>query len=231
MRFSIIKEDIVKPDIKKNDLSIDEIARYSGGSKYTLDEKKALIADAMLEKAVHLALPLYTYSGFQVLHHKKGQSMQLPGAVIETPVFISSKVSGVIALICTIGAKIENEITALTKNNELLNAFFLNAAGLAILDAITKAAYQQIADRLAAIGFYTGCSWEPGCEKTSMEGQKLLFDLLSPKLIGVTITKDFILLPYKTVSCWICITKNSIKKDNENKCSQCSLKNCLYRKS
>ncbi len=227
----IIKENLVQPDIKEFELSTDQVARYSGGSRYTLDTKKVPLAQAMLDQAVCLALPAYSYANFPVLHQENGQYMQLSNALIECPVFISSKVMGVVALICTIGPELEKQVTALNKNNEFLDAFFLDAAGLAILDCVTRAAHKRITDSLGATGFYTGCYWEPGCEKTSMTGQKLLFDLLCPDSLGVTLSDSYVFLPCKTVSCWIPITKNPMEKNNTDKCRQCSLKNCLYRQN
>jgi hypothetical protein len=226
-----IKENLVQPDINKFELSIDQVARYSGGSGYNLDTKMAPLAQAMLDKAIGLARPAYTYSSFKVLHHENGRPMQLPSAQIECPVFISSKVMGVVALICTIGAGLENQVTAFNKNNEILEAFFLDAAGLTILEGVTQAAYKRILDKLGSIGLYNGCRWEPGCEKTSLTGQKILFDLLLPDSLGVTLSDSYVFLPYKTVSCWIPITKDPMEKSNINKCRQCSLKNCLYRQN
>jgi hypothetical protein len=60
--------------------------------------------------------------------------------------------------------------------------------------------------------------------------QKILFDLLSPDSICVTINESGVLVPPKTVSCWIPITKNPKEKHNTDKCGHCRLKNCLYRK-
>ncbi|WP_457554179.1 hypothetical protein [Desulfobacula sp.] len=227
----ILKENFVNPDISKFDLSIDQVARYSGGSKYTLDTKKAVLAKKMLDKAVSLALPAYTYEGFEVLHHEKGKAMQLAEAFIECPAFISSKVVGVVALISTIGPDLEKQVTALNKNNEFLDAFFLDAAGLAILEGVNNAAYKRITDKLGEQGFYPGCCWEPGCEKTSLTDQKILFDLVSPNSLGVTLSDSYVFLPYKTVSSWIPITNDPMGKTMTNKCQQCSLKNCLYRQN
>ena len=227
----IIKEAIVEPEIKEFNLSIDQVARYSGGNGYTLDTKKASLAQAMLDKAVTLAKPSYSYSSFPVLHHKNGHSMQLAKTSIECPVLISTKVMGVVALICTIGPGIENEAASLNKSNDFLNAFFLDAAGLAILDGVSSSAYKRITDKLGLSGFYPGCRWEPGCEETSLTDQKILFDLLSPDSLGITLSESNVFLPYKTVSCWIPITQNPMEKTNTNKCRQCTLKNCLYRQS
>jgi hypothetical protein len=227
----IIKENFVEPDIKKFNLSIDQVARYSGGNGYTLDTKKASLAQAMLDKAISLATPCYSYSSFPVLNHENGQSMQLPKAFIDCPVIITSKVMGVVALICTIGPGIENNVASLNKANDFLNAFFLDAAGLAILDGVNSAAYKRITEELGSKGFYPGCRWEPGCEQTSMTDQKILFDLLAPNSLGVTLSKSYVFLPYKTVSCWIPITQNPMEKTNINKCRQCSLKNCMYRQN
>jgi hypothetical protein len=226
-----IKENLVQPDINEFELSIDQVARYSGGSGYTLDSKTGPLAQAMLDKAISLVRPAYTYSSFEVLHHENGRSMQLPRAEIECPVFISSKVMGVVALICTIGSRLENQVTALHKKNEILDAFFLDAAGLTILEGVTRSAYKRITDKLGSTGLYTGCRWEPGCEKTSLTGQKILFDLLLPNSLGVTLSDSYVFLPYKTVSCWIPITKDPMEKSNINKCRQCSLKSCMYRQN
>ena len=225
----LVKENFVEPNSKDFNLSIDQVARYSGGNGYTFDTKKASLAQAMLDKAVSLAMPSYCYASFPVLDHKNGHSMQLPGANIECPVSISSRVLGVVALICTIGPKIENKAASLTQNNDFLNAFFLDAAGLAILDGVSSDAYKRITDKLGLSGFYPGCRWEPGCEHTSLTDQKILFDLLSPDSLGITLSESHVFLPYKTVSCWIPITQNPMEKTNINKCRQCSLKNCQYR--
>jgi len=227
----MIKEAFVAPDMETFDLSIEQVARYSGGSGYTLDAKKAAIAGTMLEKAVSLALPAYSYSSVSVLSHKNGQAMQLPHAGIDCPVFISSRVVGVVALICTIGPELEKKVTALNQDSEFLEAFFLDAAGLVILEGLSNDAYKRIKNKLKPQGLYPGCRWEPGCEKTSLKDQKILFDLLLPDSIGVTLSDSYVFSPYKTLSCWIPLTENPMEEALTNKCRNCSLKNCLYRQN
>lgn len=76
----------------------------------------------MLARAVSLAQPAYCYSSFPVLQHIKGKSLHLSNVTIQCPDFTSSKVMGIVALMCTIGQEVEKEVSDLNHNKEILNA-------------------------------------------------------------------------------------------------------------
>ena len=67
-------------------VSLDEIGRYVGGSRYKLDEKMKALAEGMLEKTQQLVKPVFNYAVHAVEFNdlQKGPRLE-SGSYIEVP--------------------------------------------------------------------------------------------------------------------------------------------------
>ena len=59
-RFEVIETENIQIAVDQLRVSLDEIGRYAGGSRYRLDEKMKALAEDMLQKATQLARRMVT---------------------------------------------------------------------------------------------------------------------------------------------------------------------------
>ena len=104
----------------------------------------------------------------------------------------------------TAGQELELESKKASSNGDLLEAYFLDIIGLAVLDqagqAIKDIAEKEAAKQDMGVSPFLSPGSVHGWE---LEDQKKLCSLLPLKKIDVKIQNDAILLPFKTVSCLI----------------------------
>jgi len=120
-------------------------------------------------------------------------------------------------------------IFSLNAKDEYLNALYLDASGVALLEDTAQKAHEQVYRPAYKKGLYAGCRWEPGCEKLPMEAQKVLFGLVDVSAIGVELTQSGVMLPFKSLSFWSPLSKVPLVPVDQNKCRTCGLKDCIYR--
>ena len=104
----------------------------------------------------------------------------------------------------TAGQELELESKQASSNGDILQAYFLDIIGLAVLDQVEQT-IKNIAEK-QAVNQKMGVS--PFLSPGSVHGWKLeeqikLCSLLPLEKINVTVQNDAVLLPFKTVSCLI----------------------------
>lgn len=82
----------------------------------------------------------------------------------------------------------------------MLLKLFLDSWGTAFIECGNKWAEQYIAKDLEDQGFYCTHSFSPGQNDIPMDMQALLFQILKPEEIGVTLNDRFMMHPKKSVS-------------------------------
>jgi len=219
-----------KPDELKIPLS--EVARYAGGSRYRMDSKMEAVARSMLKQAKLLSHPAFGYSIRIIIDTVPGKGILIENDVlIPVPTIIPQELTHIVTVVCTIGPNLEEEIGSLNAKGEHLNALYLDASGVALLEDTAQKAHEQVCRPAYKKGLYAGCRWEPGCEKVPMEAQKVLFDLVDVSAIGVELTQSGVMHPLKSLSFWSPLSRLPIVPVDRNKCRTCALKDCIYRTS
>jgi hypothetical protein len=219
-----------KPEELKIFLS--EVARYAGGSRYRMDSKMETVARSMLQLAKSLSRPAFGYSIRKIIDTISGKGILIENDVlIPVPTNISRELTHIVTVVCTIGPKLEEEIGSLNAEGDYLNALYLDASGVALLEDTAQKAHEQVSRPAYKKGLYAGCRWEPGCEKPPMETQKVLFGLVDVSAIGVKLTQSGVIRPLKSLSFWSPLSKVPIVPVDRNKCRTCGLKDCIYRNS
>jgi len=209
-----------------------EVARYAGGSRYRMDSKMEAVARSMLKQAKLLSHPTFGYSIRIIIDTVPGKGILIENDVlIPVPTIIPQELTHIVTVVCTIGPNLEEEIGSLNAKGEHLNALYLDASGVALLEDTAQKAHEQVCRPAYKQGLYAGCRWEPGCEKLPMEAQKVLFDLVDVSAIGVELTQSGVMLPLKSLSFWSPLSRLPIVPVDRNKCRTCALKDCIYRTS
>ena len=210
-----------------------EVGRYAGGSRYKLDARMNSLATAMLQRASVLVKPVYTY----VVHSAEFTNLQKgvrlkSGHYIEIPQEENDpQIVSLAAVVCTLGPALEKETHRLMEGGDLLSAMFLDAVGVAKLEMLAHKARIYIKNKVANAGFFTGCPFGPGYNNMPLDSQTVLFDHLDAESIGVRLNESGVMLPMKSVSFWLRITRDKkAAEDHGYKCQKCEMQNCLYRK-
>lgn len=213
--------------LRFNDLGVtsENVARYAGGSLYRPDAKRARLAAAILKRASVLAQPAFVYSvhALSTLDPEKAASLFLRSDKHDAGiVFIA-------AAVCTIGHELEKETSSLMTQGKALDALFMDAAGVAILEALSDETLLHLRNEAAKKGLFAGCRLGPGFGNIPLSAQKSLLELVNPELIGVQLKSSGVLFPLKSLSFWIMWTSKPPKDAGTYKCQDCTLTNCDYR--
>ena len=214
------------------EILLSEVARYAGGSRYRMDSKMEAVARSMLQRAKLLSRPAFGYSIRKIIDTVPDKGILIENEVlIPLPTGIPQELTHIVTVVCTIGPDLEEEVGLLNAKGEHLNALYLDASGVALLEDTAQKAHEQVCRPAYKKGLYAGCRWEPGCEKLPMDAQKVLFGLVDVSVIGVELTQSGVMLPLKSLSFWSPLSRLPIVPVDRNKCRTCGLKDCIYRNS
>ena len=212
------------------EIPLSEVARYAGGSRYQMDSKMETLTRSILNQAISLCRPAFGYTAQKILDAVPDKGFLIENNIlIPSPPDIPSDTVSVVSVISTIGPNLEEEILSLNAKGNYLEMLYLDASGVALLEAVVQQAHGRISELAQNVGLYCGCQWAPGHEKTSLEDQIILFDLVDASAIGVHLMQSGVMYPFKSLSSWIPLTRYPVAPVNRNKCRYCSLKGCNYR--
>jgi hypothetical protein len=214
-------------------VSAKEVGRYAGGSRYKLDARMKSLAVDTLETASVLVEPVYTYGvhSTEWIHPRKRLRLE-SGSYIEIPEEENDpQIVSLAAVVCTLGSALEKETHRLMNNGDLLSAMFLDAAGVAKLEMLARTARLCIKNKAAEVGLFTGCPFGPGYNNMPLDSQTILFEHLDAASIGVRLNESGVMLPMKSISFWLRVTRDEKAAEGHGyKCQKCEMQNCLYRK-
>jgi hypothetical protein len=147
-------------------------------------------------------------SGSQVAHHLAGAQH-------------------VTAVICTIGAELEQFASSRMKNDPLLG-LALDGLGNAAVEKVAQQVCVRLAEQAQVKGLQTSTPLSPGAPEWPVEvGQPQIFALLDPSKAGITLTSGGMMIPKKSISFVVGIGPEMAQT---NLCEVCSLKGtCRYR--
>jgi hypothetical protein len=229
----MLETNTIAVDADQLTVSPQAVGRYAGGSRYKLDARMKSLATTILKTASVLVKPVYTYvvHSTELINPQKGIRLKT-GSYIEIPEEENDpQIVSLAAVVCTLGSALEKETHRLMDNGDLLTAMFLDAAGVAKLEMLAHMARIEIKNKAAAVGFFTGCPFGPGYNHMPLDSQTILFDHLDAESIGVRLNESGVMLPMKSISFWLRVTRDQkAAEDHGYKCQKCEMKNCLYRK-
>jgi len=132
--------------------------------------------------------------------------------------------------ICTIGPDLENEVTALANSGKLLESVVLDSVGSVAADSAADYMEGEISGEAAEAGLRISCRASPGYGDWDIKGQAGIFEVLPGKRIGVELKASFMMIPRKSVSFAVDVSKNPARMRSENSCRNCGRLDCIYKK-
>lgn len=129
----------------------------------------------------------------------------------------------------TLGAQADRLLSRHEKA-DMSDAAVFQAAAAARIESFCDEGQERLARQAAEEGFFLRPRYSPGYGDFSIRHQRDLLGLLeAPKRIGLSMTESFLLVPTKSVTAVIGLTRDSARC-HTGKCMECDAKNCPFRK-
>lgn len=135
----------------------------------------------------------------------------------------------IVYCVCTIGPGLEEEVTRLADEGELLRAVVLDAVGSVAAEAVAEYMDRAIQEMAAREGLKASCRASPGYGDWDVREQRALFELVPAERIGVRLSDRAMMIPRKSVSFAIHIDENPARMRSECSCRNCDRTDCPYR--
>ena len=209
-----------------------QVCRYAGGTRYQPDAARQALVQAAIASAGKLIKPALVYAVHPVASRLTGGKLTLHnGLAVQLPLNERDLDIGyVAAIVCTLGSELEETCPQLHRQGKVLEALFLDAAGVALLEALGDRAHKLLDQRARADGYVAACRFAPGYGNMPISEQALLFRLVVAGAIGVRLNRHLIMHPYKSLSFFSILTRAGSSPRPVYKCQACSLKDCRFRR-
>lgn len=167
-----------------------------------LSEKDRGFIDAAVKEALLLCHPRGAY-GRSSIHRRSRDRVTLANGVTlisEKLAQLLAQSSEVVFMAATVGREITDRIAAMTRQGDAAAGLVWDAVASQSADAALDWMMDLLNKTVQAKGkALTRRRFSPGYGDLTLEHQKIIYDLLDLKKIGVAITENFMLEPEKSV--------------------------------
>lgn len=225
---------LVIRDISLN-LKTREVLRRQGlgkGAKVR-PEIKTLIRQllASLKKA-RLLEPVVAYEYYMV-SSMNGSQISLEGdKAIQGPLLpaIFPEAKELAVLLCTIGPRLEKQVTDYSKSGKTMRGMILDGIGSTAVDMLALEVLRRLASEASSRGYEISSPVNPGMPGFPLTEQWNLLELVNADEIGVRLTASGVLVPRKSSSMVIGIGPKMTRWTQTEVCARCSLReSCHYK--
>ncbi len=217
----------------KIELSVEQVVKAQGADPQVLIERNPQIFETA-EKAIQLVQPILDlrceYQEYLVtgISHQRVMLNGRTDLVGEGVADFLAQAQQIIAGVATIGNEVEDLSAQLMKEDPAL-ALAVDACGSVAVEELVICVCRKIEENYLVDGKYTSIPFSPGLDGWDLrEGQQQLFTLVNTEKIDVALTDQFLMLPQKSSSFVIGLSKSPFQKTST--CEYCSMqKTCRYR--
>jgi len=216
-------------------LKAGEVLRREGFRGYSKvrPEIRILIREllASVEKA-HLLEPAIAYEIYTISEIRQRRvSLDGKPLIHDSPLpSLLSQAKELAIAVCTIGPKLEKQVTDYISRGEPLRGMLLDGIGSAAVDSLMEQACKFIASEALSRGYEASSPISPGMPDLPITEQWQLLKLVPAQEIGVSLTSAGIMVPRKSVSLVIGLGPRMAKWTRAEVCARCHLKKtCPYR--
>lgn len=197
---------------------------------------------AITEKCIALALSLITpvivYDYFPVALDASAGRLLLEGGnpspvslTLGPHIHLLEQAEQVLVAVHSIGSALDAEISRLSRENNLLEAYLLDCAGLVALTEVGESLHQMVERKAAAWGWGVGPSLSPGSlEGWDLRDQKNLCSVLDIASAGLFLNDSCLLLPLKSASTLLGLGREMTAKKVGSICQCCNHRQACWRR-
>ena len=203
-----------------------------GGAKVRPEIKDLILESLASVKKARLLEPVAAYEYYTV-SSMNGSQISLEGdKAIHGPlipaVFPEAKVLAV--LICTIGPRLEKQVTDYSKSGEAMRGMILDGIGSTAVDMMALEVLRRLASEVSSRVYEISSPVNPGMPGFPLTEQWNLLGLVNADEIGVSLTASGVLVPRKSASMVIGIGPKMTRWTQAEVCARCSLREtCHYK--
>jgi hypothetical protein len=139
-----------------------------------------------------------------------------------------SSAKRIVAIICTIGPLLDEQVAKFFAQQDPLKAFILDAIGSAAIDSLGAEACSLI--QALYKGFEISSPLGPGMEDITIREQNRIYRLASAEQIGVRVNSAGMLIPQKSISMIIGVGTKMPTWHRSEVCNRCRIRDtCQHR--
>lgn len=133
-------------------------------------------------------------------------------------------------VVCTIGPRLEKQVTDCFSQGESLRGLLLDGIGSAAVSALGSEACRTVGREASLHGRQAGSPISPGSPRFPVSEQSQLFKLVPAERIGVSLSDSGLMIPRKSISMVIGIGQEMSTWTAAESCDHCNLsRTCPYR--
>jgi hypothetical protein len=214
-------------------LDIKQVLRRQGIAKNHVRPGMLALAQELVHVAeIHLLKPLAAYNIYPVVEVTHDEIHLNDFTVIKGGLLSSvlKQATELVTVVCTIGAELEQQVTAYLAENEVLKGVLLDSIGSAAVDSTLREFGKLIANEAVSRGYNTSRPLSPGIPGFPLSEQQRLLELSGAREVGVSLTSSVVMKPRKSISAVIGVGPDMPIWKPTDTCKSCNLKNtCSYR--
>lgn len=143
---------------------------------------------------------------------------------------ISPEAEEFAVVLCTIGPRLEKQVTDYSKNGATLRGMILDGIGSAAVDKLVSEVLRLIATEVSSRGYEISSPVNPGMPGFPLPEQWNLLRLVNADEIGGRLTASGVLVPRKSTSMVMGIGPQMTRWTQAEVCARCSLREtCHYK--
>jgi hypothetical protein len=196
-------------------------------------EIKILIQELLASvRKAHLLEPAVAYEIYTITEVSQRQFSREGKPVVHDPLLPSllPRAKELAIAVCTIGPRLEKQVTDYTSQGEPLRGTLLDGIGSAAVDSLMEEVCRFVAEEASSRGYEASSPISPGMPGLSITEHGQWLKLVPAEEIGVSLTSSGIMTPRKSISMVIGIGPEMAKWTRAEVCARCHLKKtCPYR--
>jgi hypothetical protein len=215
-------------------LKLNEVLRREGFRGYATvrAEIKSQITELLDSiKSARLLEPAMTYEIHPVTGMSPGQvsledDKAVQGSLLPS---IFPEAKELVAIVVTIGPRLEKQVTDYSKGGETMRAMLLDGIGSSAVDMLNQEACRFIAGQASSREYQASSPVNPGMPGLPITEQWNLLELAKANEIGVSLTSSGIMVPRKSTSMVIALGPQMRTWTQAEICACCNLREtCPY---
>lgn len=224
---------MIKWKISDLNITVDSVLRGQAADPDIIRSRSPRLvttAEKALEAATKLLEPEVLVKEFKVAGFQH-DSLELEGGKKISGPLVTGHLVGasyISVAVCTVGSKIDAYASEVM-DDDIVLGLAIDGVGSAAVESLANAVCREIELKAAADGYQTTIPLSPGMIGWSVEeGQPLIFGLINPDQIDVTLTPYQLMIPRKSLSMIIGIGPGI--NSGERICDYCAMREtCRYQ--
>lgn len=163
----------------------------------------------------------------------KPNSIELDGSIIFSGKRLSSYVKGATDLhlfLVTIGGETEKKASFWMSRGEPLYGYLLDRIGSFAVESLAQAMERNLRQKYLLKGRSVSMRLSPGYCDWPIEEQFIMKKILDFSKIGVSLTKNCMMVPKKSISAMVAIGPKDLFTKTREQCAICDKKDCDHRR-